>query len=124
VRRASAGQIFVAGYNAAFGPTTYRLVHGRDIVPSVPPTELGFHHVGRYLRCESGAKFNLTQLLATSDSNEPSSNFFSGVASQLQGLFANLSRTSRSDAIGILSELLIPSIGDHLPDRYFTALTP
>src|SRR5262249_53456830 len=102
----------------------YRLVLGRDIVPSVPPTELSFHHVGRYLRCESGAKFNVTQLLATSDSDEPSSNLFSGVASQLRGLFANLSRTSRPDAIGILSPLLLPSIGDHLPDRSFTALTP
>jgi hypothetical protein len=26
--------------------------------------------------------------------------------------------------LGILSQLLSPSIGDHLPDRYYTALTP
>jgi hypothetical protein len=117
---------FVAGYNAAFGPTTYRLVHGRDVVATVPPSEVGFHHVGRFLSCERGAKFNLTQLLAASDSDEPSSgsNFFSGVAGRLRNLFGSLSPTSRVDAIGGLSQLLAPSIGDHLPDRYFTALTP
>jgi len=117
---------FVAGYNAAFGSTTYRLVHGRDVVATVPPSELGFHHVGRFLSCESGAKFNLSQLLAASDSDEPSSgsNFFIGVAGRLRNLFGNLSPTARVDAIGRLSQLLAPSIGDHLPDRYFTALTP
>jgi triacylglycerol lipase len=117
---------FVARYNAAFGPTSYRLVHGRDIVATVPPSELGFHHVGRFLSCESGAKFNSTQLPAAFDSDEPSSgsDFFSAVADRLRNLFGSLSPTSRVDALGRLTLLLAPSIGDHLPDRYFTALTP
>jgi triacylglycerol lipase len=117
---------FVARYNAAFGPTTYRLVHGRDIVPTVPPAELGFNHVGRYLSCESGTKFNSTQLLAVSDSNEPSSggDFFRGVADRLRNLIGSPSPTSRVDALGALTLLLAPSIGDHLPDRYYAALTP
>jgi hypothetical protein len=117
---------FVADYNAAFGSTTYRLVHGRDIVATVPPTELGFRHVGRFLNCASGAKFNSKQLFATSDSDEPSSggDFFSGVADRLQNLLGSLSPTSRVDALGRLTLLLAPSIGDHLPDRYYTALTP
>jgi hypothetical protein len=117
---------FVASYNAAFGSTTYRLVHGRDIVPTVPPAELGFHHVGRYLSCESGAKFNLKQLRAASDSDEPptGNDFFSGVANRLRNLMGSPSPTSRLDALGRLTLLLAPSIGDHLPDRYFTALTP
>jgi hypothetical protein len=122
-----AGQAdFVTDYNDTFGPTTYRLVHGRDIVPTVPPTELGFRHVGRFLHCESGAKFNSAQLLATSDSDEPSSgsDFFSGAADRLQNLLGSLSPTSRRDALGRLTLLLAPSIGDHLPDRYCTALTP
>ena len=117
---------FVAKYNAAFGLTTYRLVHGRDIVPTVPPVELGFHHVGRYLSCESGAKFKSTQLLAASDSDEPTSgsDFFRGVADRLRNLIGSPSPTSRVDALGALTLLLAPSIGDHLPDRYYTALTP
>ena len=117
---------FVARYNAAFGSTSYRLVHGRDIVPTVPPSELGFHHVGRFLNCKSGAKFNLTQLPAALDSDEPSSgsDFFSGVADRLRNLLGSPSPTSRVDALGSLTLLLAPSIGDHLPDRYYTALTP
>lgn len=117
---------FVARYNAAFGPTTYRFVHGRDIVPTLPPSELGFRHVGRYLNCGSGAKFDLTNLLAGSDSDEPSggNGFFNGVAVRLRDLFGTPSPTSRIDALGRLTLLLAPSIGDHLPDRYYTALTP
>jgi hypothetical protein len=117
---------FVARYNAAFGPTTYRLVHGRDIVPTVPPSELGFRHVGRYLSCGTGTKFDLTKLLAGPDSDEPSSGngFFSGVADRFRHLFGTPSPTSRADTLGKLTLLLAPSIGDHLPDRYYTALTP
>jgi Lipase (class 3) len=117
---------FVARYNAAFGPTTYRLVHGKDIVATVPPVELGFHHVGRYLSCERGAKFDATKLLVATDSDDPSSgnDVFSGVADRLRNLFGSPSPTSRVDAMGALTLLLAPSIGDHLPDRYYTALTP
>jgi triacylglycerol lipase len=117
---------FVARYNAAFGPTTYRLVHGRDIVPTDPPAELGFHHVGRYLCCESGERFDSTHLVAASGSDEPSSgsDFFRGVADRLRNLIGSPSPTSRIDVLGTLTLLLAPSIGDHLPDRYYTALTP
>jgi hypothetical protein len=118
---------FVARYNASFGRTTYRFVHGKDIVPTVPPSEFGFHHVGRLLQCGRGQKFDLRQLLDGVDSDEPSSgnDFFSGIAERLRGLVAGpLSPTSRIDALGRLSELLAPTIGDHLPDRYYTSLTP
>src|SRR5262249_40551800 len=54
---------FVGRYKDSFAPTTYRFVHGRDIVPTVPPSEFGFHHVGRLLQCESGGKFDQARLL-------------------------------------------------------------
>jgi len=117
---------FVSRYNDRFGLTTYRFVHGIDIVPTVPPSELGFHHVGRLLQCESGQKFDQTRLRGDVASDEPQagSDFFSGIAQQLRGLFSGpLSPTLRIDALGRLSQLLSPSIGDHLPDRYYTALT-
>jgi triacylglycerol lipase len=115
---------FATRYNGVFGPTTYRFVHGKDIVPTVPPSDLGFRHVGRYLSCTSGAKFDLTQLLPGFDSDEPSSGsgLFSAV-SRLPNFFGASSLTSRFDTLGKLTELLAPSIGDHLPDRYYTALT-
>ena len=86
---------FVAKYNAAFGATTYRLVHGRDIVATVPPSEFGFRHVGRYLSCKSGAKFDPAQLHATTDSDEPSSgsDFFSGIAARLRDFVGRASLT-------------------------------
>jgi hypothetical protein len=76
------------------------------------------------LSCTSGAKFDLTQLLPGFDSDEPSSGsgLFSAV-SRLQNFFGASSLTSRVDTLGKLTELLAPSIGDHLPDRYYTALT-
>jgi hypothetical protein len=111
---------FVSRYNASFGSTTYRFVHGRDIVPTVPLPELGFHHVGRLLQCESGQKFDRNRLLDSIDSDDPQP----GIAEQLRGLFSGpFSPSSRIDVMGRLTQLLSPSIGDHLPDRYYTALT-
>jgi Lipase (class 3) len=117
---------FVTRYDEAFGETTYRLVHGKDIVPTVPPSELGFHHVGRFLRCESGAKFDVMQLSAGFDSDEPVSgeDLISGVLDRVRNLFGLPSSTSRPDLLGRATVALPPSIGDHLPDRYYTALTP
>jgi triacylglycerol lipase len=118
---------FVTRYNSTFGPTTYRFVHGKDIVPTVPPPELGFHHVGRLLQCERGERFEPSRLLAevSSDQPSPGDDFFSGIAERVRDLFGGpLSPTLRVDALGQLSQLLAPSIGDHLPDRYYNALRP
>jgi hypothetical protein len=82
--------------------------------------------VGRFLQCESGQKFDQTRLRNDVDSDEPQAGkgFFSGIAEQLHNLFAGpLSPTSRIDALGRVSQLLSPSISDHLPDRYYTSLT-
>jgi hypothetical protein len=111
---------FVAPYNITFGATTYRLVHGADIVPTVPPPLLGFHHVGGYLGCASGAKFGATPPAPGSD--EPMAE--AGLGEQLRGLFVGFSQNARKDTLGALTVALPPGIGDHLPDRYCAALTP
>lgn len=56
---------FATLYNGTLGgrlgACTYRLVHGLDIVPKVPPAGTGtlqFRHVGRLLACASGAIFD------------------------------------------------------------------
>lgn len=114
---------FVKRYR--FGSTTYRFVHGRDIVPTVPPTELGFHHVGRYLSCLSGDKFDLSRMSSLPGTDEPliGQDFFTGVLARLHDLVGDTSRSSRFDTLGRLTEVLAPSIGDHLPDRYYGALS-
>jgi len=55
---------FVTLYNnllgGRLGQSTYRLVHGVDLVPRVPPAGTGrlqFRHVGRALACGSGERF-------------------------------------------------------------------
>jgi hypothetical protein len=113
---------FVGTYNEAFGRTTYRLVHGTDIVPTVPPPGLGFHHVGRYLACARGTKFSAGQLMADAGSDQPMAN--AGIGEQVRNLLSGVSENTRSDAVGRLTVLLPPGIGDHLPDRYCAALTP
>jgi lipase (class 3) len=113
---------FVSPYNDTFRTKTYRLVHGADIVPTVPPPLLGFHHVGGYLACASGAKFSAGRTAPDFGSDEPMAS--AGLGQQLGGLFVGISRNTRSDAVGNLSVLLPPGIGDHLPDRYCAALTP
>jgi triacylglycerol lipase len=113
-----------AAYNATLGPTTYRLVHGNDIVPTVPPPQLGFQHVGRYLACGPRTKFVVSQLAPNSNSDEPlpTTGGFAGLTQQLEDLVVGFSPSRRMDLIGRLSQLLLPGIGDHLPDRYYDAL--
>jgi hypothetical protein len=114
---------FVTTYNNTFGLTTYRLVHGTDIVPTVPPPQLGFLHVGRYLPCARNTKFNAGSLTADFRTNDPQAN--AGVLTQTVNLFRGRSLNTRADLIGFLSSILAPpGIGDHLPDRYCAALTP
>jgi hypothetical protein len=115
---------FARIYDALLGERTYRLVHGEDIVPTVPPSELGFMHVGRLLRCARGAKFE-PALLGQDFSDDPRF-----IDTQLDGLRAglldivsgNLPVGPRPDPLGRAFSLLPPGIADHLPDRYWTAL--
>ena len=113
---------FVGTYNGTFGNTTYRLVHGADVVPTVPPPNLGFQHVGRYLASASGGKFNAALLTPGCGSNEPMAS--AGFRDQLVNLFRGRSQNTRNDLVGQLTALLPVGIGDHLPDRYYAALTP
>jgi hypothetical protein len=114
---------FVTPYNETFGKMTYRLVNGTDIVPTVPPPQLDFLHVGRYLACDRAAKFDAGGLTGGFGSNDPRAD--AGLLAQVVSLFKGRSLNTRSDLIGFLSSVLVPpGIGDHLPDRYCAALTP
>jgi len=130
--------VFAAGYNAALGPRTYRLVDADDLVPTVAPSDLDFHHVGRFLRCERGGKFDANKLTADTNSDEP--NFEAGISKELRafvqaplsGISAPADRLKlaltaaagagpagvRTDVAGLVIELLPPRLRDHMPDRY------
>lgn len=129
---------FAIEYNERIGQRTYRLVHGEDFVPTFPPSEFGFHHVGRYLHCDRGAKFKTEALAADPTSDSPP--FIEGISKDLASLLlaplstilpvagrvklaalmaAGLgSEGMRRDPVGIAIELLPPRLRDHIPDRY------
>ena len=132
---------FATDYNKRLGERTYRLVHGEDLVPTVAPSFLGFQHIGRFLHCDRGGKFDSSRLAPDTRSDEPP--FVRGISKELTGLLlgplsdflaplerlklaaaltAGLGPTGmRTDPGGIVIELLPPRLRDHMPDRYIGA---
>jgi triacylglycerol lipase len=121
------GLEFQAGYDGSLGALTYRLVHGIDLVARVPPSSLGFHHVGRLLQCAAGAKFDGAQLLPQAGSDAPPFSdelgnvFVRNVGDVLSG---NILSPAGSGTFGPLFQFIPPEIRDHLQDSYWKALTP
>jgi pimeloyl-ACP methyl ester carboxylesterase len=130
---------FASAYNQALGARTYRMVHGSDVVPTVPPALpaplAGPRHVGRFLHCARLGKFDAGTLAPTTGSDEP--NFVKGISAQLHHAplseimsFAARAKLAaaltlgvgpaglRTDLGGIAIELLPPPLRDHMPDRY------
>jgi triacylglycerol lipase len=118
------GEVFRDAYNARLGPVTYRLVHGLDVVARIPPSGIGFRHVGRVLECDDGEKFDPTAL-STDLPDEPA--FSLGLAhtleSGVEGVVSGhvLSRPGPG-TFGPLFRFLPRPIRDHLQDCYYEAL--
>ncbi len=114
--------LYEEAINGRLGATTYRLVNGPDIVPTVPPSLLGYRHVGRLLRCETDGSFDPTKLLGTTTSDDP--HFEPGVLDIVKGLVSviRLASPSGPNALGILFKALPASLRDHLQDQYLKAL--
>jgi hypothetical protein len=126
---------FKSEYDGRLGTTTYRLVNGNDIVPTVGPSFLGFRHVGRPLRCARGTHFSAGALAADTNSDDPP--FAGGGAGH--GLFDQLLApfgggaapvlnnpgqfAGRPDFVKVLIQLLPQPIKDHVPENYIAALT-
>jgi hypothetical protein len=130
-------------YTDTLGQNTFRLVYGDDLVPTVAPSNLGFRHIGRLLRCDVGGKFDPDELAPNSESDEPL--FEPGVAKDLQVVLNDPAQSIaavkqrlevaaglalgagpsdiRSDLAAVAIELLPPRLRDHIPDRYISALS-
>src|SRR5262245_18059311 len=132
---------FAADYEKVLGSCTYRLVHAEDIVPTVAPSEfeigsntVKFHHVGQYLHCDRGGKFDGKALSPKSD--DPL--FVHGVSKEIASLLHSPASHAlafgerlklaaalvlglglagmRTDLGGISIELLPQRVRDHMPD--------
>jgi hypothetical protein len=113
---------FALRYNNTLGAATYRLVHGDDIVATVPPSSLGFRHVGRLLRCDRGGRFTAMPAEDFTDDPPFRQSLAAGLKQGLRDFFAfALQPTFRDDPLGRLSGFLPPPVADHLPDRYWHA---
>jgi triacylglycerol lipase len=120
------GKTFKARYDEKkLSGITYRLVNGPDIVPTVPPSFLGYLHVGRLLWCGTDRTFDPAGLLETTDSNEP------GLGPSLlktlrDGLVSIAKRRMSSPEgpgpLGRLFKYLPLNVRDHLQDQYLRAL--
>ncbi len=120
-RVGSAG--FAGAYNACgLGDRTYRVIHGLDIVPTLPPSALGFRHAGRMIACDRGGRFTGAEAQSLCDCDDPP--FFETVRQGFRQRLQDVSTgsflpSSRSGWLGSWQKyVLTPTLTDHLPERY------
>jgi triacylglycerol lipase len=119
---------FSQTYNATLGERTFRLVHGNDLVPCVPPTAepFEFRHVGCKLACSRGGRFDPNTLSPPQmemPNTQPSA-IIDLAATALRDLFEPSAPPFPSERTGVaaLVATLNPVIRDHLTDGYLRAL--
>jgi hypothetical protein len=115
---------FAKEYDDLLGERTYRFVYGHDIVATVPPSALGFRHVGRFLSGKRGGKFD-PQNIGSYPSDDP--RFDQNMLDRLRhGLTDVISKPpifgKSLDPLERVLSLLPPPINDHVPSRYWRAL--
>jgi pimeloyl-ACP methyl ester carboxylesterase len=111
-------------YDARMGHRSFRMRHGDDIVPAVPPAFLGYRHAGRYLSCGSGQTFQAGGLsTAASDDPDFADAAFDGILSDMKSLVTLRAQPQyRTDPLWKMTQMLPVGIANHLPDRYLHAL--
>lgn len=116
------GEKFKARYDEPLGMKTYRLVNGPDVVPTVPPSSLGYLHVGRLLRCGTNTPFNADDLEGNTRSDDPP--FEISVLDLVKHLLSTIKQASPQGppGLGWLFKSLPAGIRDHLQDQYLDAL--
>jgi hypothetical protein len=119
------GTSFGDTYEPIFGPRTFRLVNGDDPVPSIPPSFLGYLHVGRSLFCPHAGAFNPQSVPAAALDNMPT---FATVETDYAGhiltdlLNGRWSIPAQPGLLGWLYDLLPGGLADHMQARYLRAL--
>jgi hypothetical protein len=107
--------------------STFRLIDGTDIVPTVPPSlSGGYRHVGQAIQCKTDGIFDLQTPTISPNENKPDL-----VESAMESGIADLGVVATFQLIhglgpGLFSQLtkLLPRmVRDHIPDNYFGALS-
>ncbi len=120
--RVAASGFFGAYKAAGLAERTYRLVHGHDVIATMPPSRFGFRHVGRMLNCGRAGRFASDAALSASDCDDPPfvDTLKNGYRQRWRDfLTGSFPESSRSGLLGWYQRYVLPPlIGDHLPDRY------
>ena len=109
--------------SAGLAARTYRLAHGLDLVPRVPPYEgIGFRHVGNLLACVHGGSFDWASLVADAPEQPPEA--APGIARFLDDRLQDWKIDPDTGAFpgGKAAAALPNLIRDHLMDGYLRAL--
>jgi triacylglycerol lipase len=116
-------------YNQLLGDRTFRLVHGEDVVPRVPPGSAGYRHIGHVLFCEHGGTFAGTP--APTVEGQPGAEDLNSL--DILELFSSgHPEETETDKLDFPSPLawvsesiraLPRAARDHLADRYLEALS-
>jgi hypothetical protein len=121
------GAKFFDDYSLRLGGSTFRLINGTDIVPTVPPPlSGGYRHVGQAMQCKTDGTFGLTTPTFSPDENKPDlveSAMESGIADLGALATFQLIHSLGPGLFTQLTKLLPRMIRDHIPDNYFRALS-
>jgi hypothetical protein len=122
------GTAFFNEYTPLLGDSTFRLIDGTDIVPTVPPSlSGGYRHVGHAIQCKTEGIFDEQTPIMAPNQNKPEL-IESAIQSALadSGAIANFQIFHHGLGTGLLnhlSEFLPRMVRDHVPANYFRALS-
>jgi Lipase (class 3) len=119
------GTEFFADYTQKLGDGTHRVVHGGDLVATVPPSIAGFRHVGDCIQCPTDGRFDGPQTETTpAVADKPDflgSTLADGLADfRAMAAFRFLRRIGPRP-LDRAAALLPRMVRDHVPSNYFRA---
>jgi len=121
------GDEFFGDYTAKFklGARTYRVVHGGDVVATVPPKIFGFRHVGDCIQCPTDGRFDgpqtQTQPAADDRPDFVESTIADGLADFRAMAMMRIFRRIGPRPLDRAAALLPRMVRDHVPSNYFRA---
>jgi triacylglycerol lipase len=120
------GSAFFSSY--ALGNSTFRLINGTDIVPTVPPAQPGdYRHVGQSIQCPTDGRFDGTQGQNSAAAENKPDIIDGAIAAGLADIRAlaafRFIRRIGPRPLDRLAGVLPRMVRDHVPANYFRALS-